>query len=550
MICPNCQSENRDDAKFCDQCGTKFTVPADMDAEVQTSDSDVDSNLDEAPEPDIDECEPQSDSILPDLPKMESPEPPLDPEFINQLSSDEPFDNLAEAQDSDAKDSDTDEALLHEGGDENEVSSEADELDNDNDQSEVTSEIPAIEDVSEEDEVLGSQDFSGLTFADFKPETPAYEGDAGDTLKMPSIGSGNAGSKQTNFVAPGDEKSAKKQKKQQVKQAKQQLKESKKAANPEKGKKISKGIIVAMVCVLVLAAIAVAAAGLSYCLEVWGGKTVPDVVGMTQTDATYLLESKGFTVRTTQVASDDTEGLVLLADPGSGTREPEGTEIVLHVAISRVIPAIDGLSHDEAIAALTEAGYENVSVTKQKSDEDDGKVLSVSPAVGSKTKSSTKVELVEAESYKVPEVLGMTWDQAKSAIESEGFTAYYAEEYNENVTPGTVLYTTPEENSSVKSGSAITVVVAKSRSSEVVSLARSVLPGMVLTLNDGSSYTVNSVVAVSYEGSDTCSFTVNGTATREVTLGSATATVTAESTESGAISFNSANEVTSCAINS
>ena len=66
-----------------------------------------------------------------------------------------------------------------------------------------------------------------------------------------------------------------------------------------------------VVLVLALAA----GAAVTYQMEIWGGHTVPNVVGKSEADATYELERKGFAVRWTQVKSDDVEGKVLLTRP-------------------------------------------------------------------------------------------------------------------------------------------------------------------------------------------------------------------------------------------
>ena len=82
-----------------------------------------------------------------------------------------------------------------------------------------------------------------------------------------------------------------------------------------KGKRLPGSKIAAIVALVVLLA-AGTAAGITYQMELWGGKVVPDVTGMTQADAAYMLQNKGFTVRSTTVPSDSTEGLVLLMDSG------------------------------------------------------------------------------------------------------------------------------------------------------------------------------------------------------------------------------------------
>ena len=58
-----------------------------------------------------------------------------------------------------------------------------------------------------------------------------------------------------------------------------------------KGKRLPGSRIAAIVALVVLIAAGVAA-GVTYQMELWGGKVVPDVTGMTQADATYMLQNK------------------------------------------------------------------------------------------------------------------------------------------------------------------------------------------------------------------------------------------------------------------
>ena len=88
-------------------------------------------------------------------------------------------------------------------------------------------------------------------------------------------------------------------------------------------KKSRKGLFaIAIVALLLL--VAAGGAGLAYHYELWGGKSVPDVVGLGQAEAEAVLVEQGFTVRTLQVKSDDTEGIVLVTDPGANSRQAEG----------------------------------------------------------------------------------------------------------------------------------------------------------------------------------------------------------------------------------
>lgn len=98
---------------------------------------------------------------------------------------------------------------------------------------------------------------------------------------------------------------------------------SKDDKKPESKSKRLPGSKIAAIVALVVVLAAGVAGGVTYQMELWGGKIVPDVTGMTQADATYMLQNKGFAVRSTTVPSDSTEGLVLLMDPGAGARQQE-----------------------------------------------------------------------------------------------------------------------------------------------------------------------------------------------------------------------------------
>ena len=277
----------------------------------------------------------------------------------------------------------------------------------------------------------------------------------------------------------------------------------------------------------------------------WGGKVVPDVTGMTQADATYLLQNKGFTVRATTVPSDSTEGLVLLMDPGAGARQEEGTEVVIHVSISRTVPQVVGMTQDAAAKSLSDNGFENVTVETVRSDDDEGTVLSVDPGEGEKAKASTPITLTVAQAYTVPDISGMTYSQAEHAIEDAGLSSTATYSYTESATEGSVLGCEPAAGTKVSSDTVVVISIAKSRASELTAAARSYLGSNTLQASDGSSFTVTSVDTVSYQGNNTVSFTASGRASTSVTVLGQTLSVTGDSKQvSGTVSFDSSNNVT------
>lgn len=282
------------------------------------------------------------------------------------------------------------------------------------------------------------------------------------------------------------------------------------APEGDPSKKRGKGKI-AVIAVIVVVVLAAVVAGVTYGLQLWGGKAVPDVVGMTQADATDVLETSGFTVRATEVRSDDTEGLVLLSDPAAGGRAEEGSEVVIHVAIARTIPEVVGMAQADAQKALSDAGYTRVSVATEKSNEAEGTVLAVSPDQGSKANASTAVTLTVAEPYRVPDVVGQQQADAQAAIEAEGYVVNVSRSYTEDVPEGQVMSVEPSAGTVLESGSTVTIYVATSRGNELVNVTYGLIYAGANLSVGGVNYTVTSVDSVTYQGNDTVSYTFTGT---------------------------------------
>ena len=315
---------------------------------------------------------------------------------------------------------------------------------------------------------------------------------------------------------------------------------------PESKSKRLPGSKIAAIVALVVVLAAGVAGGVTYQMELWGGKIVPDVTGMTQADATYMLQNKGFAVRSTTVPSDSTEGLVLLMDPGAGARQQEGAEVVIHVSTSRTVPKVVGSSQDSALKALSDNGFENVDVQLERSDEPEGTVLSVSPEEGEKAKASTSITLKVAQAYTVPDVSGMSYNQAVQAIKDAGLSSTAVYVYSETTSEGAIMGVEPAAGSKVPSDTVVVVSLAKSRASELTAAARSYLTSTTLTASDGSSFTVSSVDSVSYQGNDTVAFTASGKASKSVSVLGQTISVAGNSKQvSGTITFDSSNNVAS-----
>ena len=90
--------------------------------------------------------------------------------------------------------------------------------------------------------------------------------------------------------------------------------------------------------------------------------TVPNVVGLTEADATGALEAGGFAVKVSRVASADVEpGLVASQAPVAGDQAASGSTVVLEVSkgssetATSVVPDLVGLDVPAALRALSDA---------------------------------------------------------------------------------------------------------------------------------------------------------------------------------------------------
>lgn len=199
-------------------------------------------------------------------------------------------------------------------------------------------------------------------------------------------------------------------------------------------------------------------AGGAYVAELWGGHSVPSVAGLAASDAQALLEQAGFEVSTRDVPVDSGAGNAQGSEPAQGMRVREGGEVVLLVGVPRTVPAIVGLSLDEARSRLSHAGISSLRLEYVNSNEQDGTVLSVSPAAGTQVTQDQPVTITVAQPYTVPDVVGLTQDEATRLIAQAGLESKieWREADGDDLE---VLETSPSAGTRTQSGSVVTLTV-------------------------------------------------------------------------------------------
>lgn len=170
---------------------------------------------------------------------------------------------------------------------------------------------------------------------------------------------------------------------------------------------------------------------------------VPDVVGLSQEEAERALTAAGFNVEVEQ--SFDAVALageVVSQDPAAGQRAASGSTIFIGVsagsgmtpgqeAIEGMdrglhLPDVTGLPVDEARGILEAEGYVVTVSEVFSASVPEGEVAEQTPVGGSAAEAGQQVGLMVSagdappESYTVPELVGMSREQALAAVRAAG----------------------------------------------------------------------------------------------------------------------------------
>lgn len=200
---------------------------------------------------------------------------------------------------------------------------------------------------------------------------------------------------------------------------------------------------------------------------------VPGLVGMKEAKAEEACEAVGLQMKVAErVESDKYEkGYVISQKTQEGTKMPEGAYVQVVVSSGLKgeeieIPDVKNKTEDEAIKTLVSAGFKkaNITVTTQTNSEvEAGKVISISPEVGSKA--TEKAEIViyissGAEKTQVPYLVGKTQSQAQSALSAAGLSGSAKEVYSSEAA-GKVISQDINSGTEVDKGTTVSYTVSK-----------------------------------------------------------------------------------------
>lgn len=230
---------------------------------------------------------------------------------------------------------------------------------------------------------------------------------------------------------------------------------------------------------------------------------MPDLLGMTEDEATDALNELGLGIKVVGTASSDEydEGQVMDQSVDEGEKVAANTTIKVTISSGKgsiSIPNVVGMDETAAINALTDAGFKYSRDYSTSSDVAQGKVISQNPSASSTGKKGDTITIVVSqgkESVKVPNVVGMTQENAKSTLQTSGLgVGSVSTDYSDTVAEGCVISQGTGAGSYVDAGSSVTLVVSLGSKTTYYKYSRSIQNSgtteMTVTLKDSTGKTL------------------------------------------------------------
>lgn len=197
-------------------------------------------------------------------------------------------------------------------------------------------------------------------------------------------------------------------------------------------------------------------------------KSVPRVIGMTLDDARQAITNAGLSAQRTENVRHATApaGTVVWQDPPPGVVVPQGSDVQLSVSQGPPrIPVPDVVGYEETTGRmLMEAAGFRVTVDSAQTAAPKGVIVNTRPPAGAALVPGARVTLVVsigAPTITVPDLMGLTLEEARAVLEQSGLTlgTYFRRTSGER--PGTILQQRPAAGTLSAPGAAVDVILAR-----------------------------------------------------------------------------------------
>nr|WP_283170231.1 Stk1 family PASTA domain-containing Ser/Thr kinase [Curtanaerobium respiraculi] len=311
-------------------------------------------------------------------------------------------------------------------------------------------------------------------------------------------------------------------------------------ASKASGEKKKKGAIIAIIAAVALVLIAIAA----FASGMAASKTVPDVKGKTVPEATVLLQSSGYVLGTTTEVYDANveSGRVISSDPAAGSNLEAGSPVNLTVSKGKdqvAVPDVSGMTAREVQQALSRVGLTGKEGASEYSNTiAEGEAIRTEPSSGTKVDAGSTVTFIlskGSETTEVPNLSGMTEEEASEALEEAGFAlGKVSEQASTSVSKGKVVSQNPSSGTKVAKGTTVAIVVSSGspEAPDVIGQSQSRATanlqsaGFTVKVAEAASSTVEQGYVIDQ-------YTSGSTVTITVSTGPAKSTSTSGSSKSG-----------------
>ncbi len=195
-----------------------------------------------------------------------------------------------------------------------------------------------------------------------------------------------------------------------------------------------------------------------------GGMKVPDVTGQPVRFAKEKLTTAGFKTRVEQRKSSfNNQGLVLDTDPSPGSHADQGSTVVLFVGAGPNtvdLPDLHGKSLAEALQILSDKHLEHYVITQVTSKLAGGTVVRTDPPPGPVKPTDQITLFVSNGNVKVPNVVGMTCNQATQALQGVNLQGDCVDTPSDSAPAGQVFAQSPSAGQPAPQGSTVTLQVS------------------------------------------------------------------------------------------
>ncbi|MCD8005850.1 MAG: PASTA domain-containing protein [Oscillospiraceae bacterium] len=184
---------------------------------------------------------------------------------------------------------------------------------------------------------------------------------------------------------------------------------------------------------------------------------IPDVEGLTLTEAQSTLESLGLVVTVEYQQNDNVEtDCVISQDTVTGTEVKRGDRVTLVVSSGKsiiTVPDVSGESYEDAVEILEEQGFKVTKLENYDANVASGDVINQSPEAGTSQVKGTSITLIVS---KGKQPITVTFDANGGSVSQSSTTVYYESSYGSLPTPTRTGYTFAGWYTSAQGGEKVT----------------------------------------------------------------------------------------------